>query len=48
MRKRCLLLALALACVLPLCACAESLSALEALVPGATGLLEYIAGQLNL
>ena len=37
MRKRCLLLALALACVLPLCACAESLSALEALVPGATG-----------
>ena len=37
MRKRCLLLALALACVLPLCACAESLSALEALAPGATG-----------
>ena len=37
MRKRCLLLALALACVLPLSACAESLSALEALVPGATG-----------
>ena len=37
MRKCCLLLALALACVLPLSACAESLSALEALVPGATG-----------
>ena len=37
MRKRCLLLALALACVLPLCACAESLSALEALAPGAAG-----------
>ena len=37
MRKRYFLLALALACVLPLCACAESLSALEALAPGATG-----------
>ena len=37
MRKRCLLLALALACVLPLSACAEPLSALEALAPGATG-----------
>ena len=37
MRKRCLLLALALACVLPLSACAESLSALEALAPGAAG-----------
>ena len=36
MRKRCLLMALALACVLPLCACAESLSALEAFAPGAT------------
>lgn len=36
MRKRYFLLALALACVLPLCACAESLSALKALVPGAT------------
>ena len=37
MRKRYFLLALALACFLPLSACAESLSALEALVPGATG-----------
>ena len=37
MRKRYFLLALALACVLPLCACAESLSALEALAPGASG-----------
>lgn len=37
MRKCCLLLALALACVLPLSACAESLSALEALAPGAAG-----------
>ena len=37
MRKRCLLMALALSCVLPLCACAESLSALEALAPGASG-----------
>ena len=36
MRKRCLLMALAFSCVLPLCACAESLSALKALVPGAT------------
>ena len=37
MRKRCLLMALALSCVLPLCACAESLSALEAFAPGAAG-----------
>ena len=37
MRKRCLLLALALACVLPLSACADMLSALEALAPGAAG-----------
>ena len=37
MRKRCLLMALALSCVLPLCACAESLSALKALAPGAAG-----------
>lgn len=37
MRKRYFLLALALACFLSLSAYAESLSALEALVPGATG-----------
>ncbi len=37
MRKRYFLLALALACFLSLSACAESLSALEALAPGATG-----------
>lgn len=37
MRKRYFLLALAFACFLPLCACADMLSALEALVPGATG-----------
>ena len=37
MRKRYFLLALALACFLSLSACAESLSALEALAPGASG-----------
>ena len=37
MRKRYFLLALALACFLPLCACADMLSALEALAPGAAG-----------
>lgn len=37
MRKRYFLLALALACFLPLCACADMLSALEALAPGASG-----------
>ena len=37
MRKRYFLLALALACFLSLSACAESLSALEALAPGAAG-----------
>ena len=37
MGQRRLLLALALACVLPLCACADMLSALEALAPGAAG-----------
>ena len=36
MRKRYFLLALVLACVLPLSACAEPLSALEAFAPGAT------------
>ena len=36
MRKRCILLAIVLACVLPLSACAEPLSALEAFAPGAT------------
>ena len=37
MRKRYFLLALALACFLSLCACADMLSALEALAPGASG-----------
>ena len=37
MHKRYFLLALALACFLPLCACADMLSALEALAPGAAG-----------
>lgn len=37
MRKRYFLLALAFACFLPLCACADMLSALEALAPGAAG-----------
>lgn len=36
MRKRSFLLALVLACILPLSACAESLTALEAFAPGAT------------
>lgn len=36
MRKRCILLAIVLACVLPLSACAEPLSDLEAFAPGAT------------
>ena len=36
MRKRYFLLALVLACILPLSACAESLTALEAFAPGAT------------
>ena len=37
MRKRYFLLALAFACFLPLSACADMLSALEALAPGAAG-----------
>ena len=37
MRKRSFLLALVLACILPLSACAESLTALEAFAPGAAG-----------
>ena len=37
MRKRCILLALVLACVLPLSACADMFSVLEALSPSAIG-----------